>query len=177
MRQKSKQERILPGAFSHRVKAFTIIEMTVVMLLSAIVISMAYFAFELLSRRYVKYKEQSEVFYKVTLLDQLLSRDFFVSDSIKSEGEILKVYKADITSDYHFGSKYVVRQFSGQTDTFYFNVEKKELLYNQQLIADGNSMTDQLNLTLLLNGKVLEYNYIKHYSAAIRINKALNETR
>ena len=161
---------------NQKVKAFTIIEMTVVMLLSTVVISMAYFAFELLSKRYLKYKAQTEVYYKLTLLDQLLSKDFFLADSIKTDGEMLHTFQGNTICKYEFSQKYVVRQAASQTDTFYCKIQKHELLYNQQPILPGD-IVDQLNLSLLFEEKKLDYIYSKHYDAAGQINKALKQIK
>jgi hypothetical protein len=159
-----------------KVKAFTIIEMTVVMLLSTIVISMAYFAFELLSKRYVKYKAQTEVYYKLTLLDQLLSKDFFTADSIKAYGGNLRTFQGEVISDYEFVGHYILRRAANQTDTFYFQVVKHELLY-QEMPVSSDELIDQCKLNLLFENRNLEYVYSKQDGSANSINKTLRDLR
>lgn len=146
-----------------KIKAFTIIELTVVMLLSSIVISMAYFAFDILTKRYLHYKKESEIRYEMTNIQSLLSHAFFVSDSVKVSTNTLHVYTRFANIDYELLPDYIIKRDRNTIDTFHFPVVKAAYLFDNKQVDEG--IIDQLHIEMEFNGKNIPAIFSKKYSA------------
>jgi type II secretory pathway component PulJ len=154
----------------HKVKAFTIMEITVAMLLAAIVIGITYAAYSIISQSYMAYHNKNEDMEGLVRLDELLRRDFSHADTIsKVENGIL--CKIDTESiSYEFQPDYVVRH-STIIDTFKLKTSGINTLFENQPVAEINSMAeqnrlDELDLTVLFHDEKIPYYYHKQYSSA-----------
>lgn len=161
-----------------RVRAFTILELTIAMLLSAVVIGIAYTTFSIISRLYGEYNRKHEELAVILRLDELLRRDFNHAQGVylTTEGYTFKDSLQDV--QYRFTPDYVLRS-SSVTDTFKVVVQQPEAAFETQpvteevLVADSleSGRLDELHFTLLYKGTLFPCHYHKHYSSKNLINR------
>jgi Tfp pilus assembly protein PilE len=156
-------------------------EITVTMLIAAIVIGITYSAFLIMSQSYNAYHKKSEVTALLVQLDQLLKKDFIHSDSIAKiqDGILFKTGTDSIK--YEFQPNVIVR-ISTIIDTFKFKGQEINTLFENQPITEVSPLEqynriDELSLVILLNDEKIPYHYYKLYSSANlieRIDHAVN---
>lgn len=171
-----------------RLPAFTIMELTVSMLLSALVISITYTALTLVTRSYQSFSQKNEELAGLVRLDELLKRDFLAASSIyKTESGIaLPGAAPDGTQvSYAFGSEAILRRTTLVADTFKVASTAVQLLFEGQEVrqeaedqtatADGAPLEaariDEFNLELLYKEEKYPYHYDKRYSSENLINR------
>ena len=155
-----------------KLKAFTIIELTVITLLSGIVISIAYFVFFILQKQYNTYDKTGKYQLEITTLSRLLTEDFQKSDSIISSSEkSLLTYKNNIVTDYKFDVNYITRSKSSVTDTFHFNTENTVLLLDEVPVSVPGIWIDELKFETNYHQKKLSFHFYKKYAVAPFISK------
>lgn len=156
-----------------KIKAFTIIELTVVMLLSSIVISIAYFAFDMLTIKYLRYKKDNEVRYEMTNINSLLNHAFYISDSVIVTGNTIHAHIQSAVIDYELTPECILKYDRGITDTFHFPVSKMEYLYENEHITEG--IIDQAHLEMELGDKKINTVFSKKYNADFTMNRNQNQ--
>ncbi|AMR33710.1 hypothetical protein A0256_20875 [Mucilaginibacter sp. PAMC 26640] len=147
--------------------AYTIIEITITMILSAIVISITYTAFGIVSTSYHRYRDEQEGIAEVVQLDRLLKRDFTLSERVSSaaDGEVTFTVK-NLKVSYNFQPDYIIRT-SGITDTFKVASGNLSLNFEDQALRpQGDTiMLDELSFDLVYKNRSIPYIYHKRYSA------------
>ena len=145
-------------------------ELTIAMLLAAIVIGITYAAYSIISQSYIAYHNKNEDMAGLMRLDQLLKKDFSHADTLyKVENGILcKIDTANIS--YEFQPDYVVRH-STIVDTFKLKTTEIITLFENQPITEINSVMeqnrlDELDITVLFHDEKIPYYYHKQYSSA-----------
>jgi len=85
-------------------------ELTVAMLLAAIVIGITYTAFSIISQSYMAYHNKNEDMAGLVRLDELLKKDFSHADTISKieNGIVCKIDTVSVT--YEFQPEYIVRR-------------------------------------------------------------------
>jgi Tfp pilus assembly protein PilE len=154
----------------HKVKAFTIMEVTVAMLLAAIVIGITYTAYSIISQSYIAYHNKNEDMAGLVRLDELLKKDFSHADTISKveNGIVCKIDTACV--NYEFQPEYIVRH-STIIDTFKLKTTEINMLFENQPITEINNIPehnrlDEVNITVLFHDEKIPYYYHKQYSSA-----------
>lgn len=101
------------------IPSFTLMEVTVAMLLASIVISVSYAAWSLVSHAYLTYHDKNQELLSNITLCSLLEKDFDRADRvIRTEKGVDVVDQKGVIS-YYFKERLVLRnQYNLQTDTF-----------------------------------------------------------
>jgi prepilin-type N-terminal cleavage/methylation domain-containing protein len=160
-----------PGKLS----AFTMIELVVAMMISAIVISIAFYAWTLISSQLVKRQARSAAITEYTLFQRALVRDMDnaqrISDSAGSSLFLLDIDGHKVR--YAIGADRILRDLDGLTDTFRLaaRVIKRSYLY------DSLPLLSNLQLEITVNGEALLIPLQKEYTVAdqLRAQKERNE--
>src|ERR1700733_10719275 len=102
---------------ARRINAFTIIEVTIAMLLAALTIGITYSVYNIVAKTYKTYSAKNENITEFITLDHILRRDFDRADTIlkDSAGVALKISNTIIK--YKFFPNYIIRE-SSKIDTF-----------------------------------------------------------
>jgi hypothetical protein len=168
---------------NRRLPAFTILELTVSMLLAALVISITYAALQIVTRSYQSFGRKNEELAILVRLDQVLRRDISASQGVyKTEhGIVLPGAAADQASiRYEFDPEAILRKTELVTDTFKVAPAGVRLLFEgkevqQETGEDGApseaSRADELGLELLYKDEKYPYHYYKIYSSENLINR------
>ena len=148
-----------------KVNAFTIIEVTVSMLLAAISIAIAYTSYRVVSSSYQRFDTKNKNVSEFLFADKALKKDISfcsrmicIDDGISlitTEGEII----------YRFSPDYILRnQFNLRTDTLFLRSAELRSSFEQQEVFSGD-LADRTSFIATLEDKTISLTYKKDYSA------------
>jgi len=161
-----------------RVKAFTIMEISVVMLISAIVIGIAYTAFNIINQSYRSFQHKNEDVAVLIRLDELLRKDFLRANSISKTTNGIFVKTGNDSVTYEFEPDFTVRT-STIIDTFKLNVQDIFTNFEASPLTAINPVTeqnriDELDFSILFGNEKIPYYYHKQYSSTNLIERNPN---
>lgn len=148
-----------------KLPAFTLMEVTIAMLIAAIAIAITFTTYRIVGGAYFNFSKKQEMVATLTTIDKLLKKDFLNAKSIvkTADGVFLEVNKGIVT--YSFKDSYVLRdQFSLRIDTFKLQVNELNFSFEKDIVEEGKEV-DQLNFKTQLEGDFIPLQYQKTYSA------------
>lgn len=150
-----------------KVPAFTLMEVTVAMLIAAIAIAITFTAFRIVNGSYLDFNIKQNKLSDFITADKLLKRDFNLAQQIlrseEGSGIVFKTQHGII--EYRFEDQYFIRnQFSQQRDTFKMKMDAFNCLF-EGAIAQQGQLIDQLSFQLEVGGLGIPVQYQKLYSA------------
>jgi hypothetical protein len=152
----------------HKINAFTIMEVTIAMLLTAIVIGITYTVYIMVAREYNAYVVKHEKLSTILQFDRNLRRDVLLSLSICPADSGIRFIKNRDTVFYEIKHDYIVRN-SLKKDTFKMDVSILNLRFEGADVSTtaGNDTTlvDEINLNIRLENTPVIYTYRKQYSS------------
>lgn len=139
-----------------KIKAYTILEVTVAMLLSAICITICYTAYTIIGNYYEKFQQKNQKADALTSLKHVMTRDAFKSRLMWRTEDGIALEKEDHTMiSYQFGANVILRKFSEQhIDTFKLVCENWESYFEGKYIAD-EKVIDRLYFEVRLDPHIL----------------------
>lgn len=152
----------------YRIAAFTIMEMTVAMLLAALTVGITYTAYRMISRSYQSYDEKNQRLSVFIRVDQLLKKEVERADRMERtiDGIALDDIGGRIT--YHFTPGYILReQYSLERDTFYVTGQDLHTFFEGKEITQEGQLLDQVSWTASIESGHFPLIYTKKYSAAV----------
>jgi Tfp pilus assembly protein PilW len=153
----------------NRIPAFTIMELTVAMLISAIVIGLMYSAYAIISKSYLSFVDRNNNASTLAFLDRRLSRDIDKAEIIWRDSNTVTMRSNKDTVIYRFRADRVIRQklladtFKVSTDGLSTSFESVPVDGNQS--NTGEKKIDDLQIVLLAEGQKIPYHYHKTYSS------------
>lgn len=153
----------------NRIPAFTIMELTVAMLISAIVIGLMYSAYAIISKSYLSFVDRNNNASTLAFLDRRLSRDIDKAEFIWRDSNTVTMRSNKDTVIYRFQADRVIRQ-KLLADTFKVNTDGLSTSF-ESVPVDGNQSNtgekkiDDLLIVLLAEGQKIPYHYHKTYSS------------
>ncbi len=164
-----------------KVKAFTIIEITISMLIAALVIGIAYTAYTIVNKSYLSYNNKHEEMAVLLRINELMTKDFDHADIIEKSDSGLTIIRGSNMINYVFTPDYIVHT-AGIVDTFKVKTQEISTLFENQPITntgmdEEQNRVDELNITIVYQNKMFPYHFFKHYSSADlfqRKNNAIN---
>jgi prepilin-type N-terminal cleavage/methylation domain-containing protein len=153
-----------------KLRAFTIIELIIVMLISSVVITIAYTGLGVFYRQYTQFKHTQEAVSQTLLLDRLLTLDFSNCNYVeKKEGGITCVY-ADKEIAYQLTDEYILRTEKQTADTFFMPNLRYQTFFLQEEVYMAEKMIDELGIDYLHSEENLHVSYTKKYAADALLN-------
>lgn len=159
-----------------RLPAFTIMEVTITMLLAAIIIAMTYTAYSIVTRAYDSYHDKNSERAVLIQLDKILRRDFERATMIgRTEREVVFTRADSTVIKYDFNANYITR-ISMAKDTFLIKATTPSTKFegndvNEEVAEPEKSRIDELAFAVYLDGSNLNYHYSKIYSSADLIER------
>lgn len=150
-----------------KIKAYTLMEVVVAMLLSAICISICYTALEIVSGSYSSYRKKNEEIDNLLSLKNVLEKDFMKAVHILKNENGLMIEQDSVKRLYEFGANKVIRHSDSlYTDTFKVaNIDVKFFFEGNEVLE--NDTIDQVNIDInLATRQKINLMVNKHYSAA-----------
>lgn len=156
------------GDFS--VKAFTITEAVIGMVVTGIIIAIVFVIFTITSERLLDFKEQNTSIMDLNRINYALEKDIFESSGIVGEDEML-LFKSHAASPvvYKINEDYMLRTAGDFNDTFRINVRS---VYIDTLASKSGRLLYQ-RLKIKLKGSKEEYtvSFYKKIHTADLINR------
>ena len=148
-----------------KLPAFTIMEVTIAMLVAGIAIAITFTAYRIVSGAYLNFGRKQEKVAAVTLLDKLLKTDVRQASRVLKTEDGLSLQLEQGLIRYSFTDTTVLRnQFTLRTDTFKLVVKDLGFSFEQHS-AEEEGLVDQLGFKVVLAGDVVPLQYQKLYSA------------
>jgi len=153
----------------NRIPAFTIMELTVAMLISAIAIGLMYSAYAIISKSYLSFVDRNSKTSTLALLDRRLNRDIDKAEIICRDSNTVTMRSNKDTVIYRFLADRVIRQklladtFKISTESFITSFESVPVDGNQS--NTGEKKIDDLQIVLLTDEQKIPYHYHKSYSS------------
>jgi len=148
-----------------KVPAFTLMEVTISMLIAAIAIGVTYTAYHIVSVTYQNYIKKQDQVAVYILADHLLKQDFGQARQITRTADGLILGLAGGQVRYEFNADYILRdQFSLRTDTFKLPAKQILISFEGQQSGAG-AQVDRLELQTAVQGEDLALVYQKIYSS------------
>jgi len=154
----------------YQVKAFTIMEMTVAMLISAVVIAFTYTAYSILSRSYITFVRKNNDMEAIIQLDRLFRKDVSRAAAVYRTENGIALKDSSNTISYEINEIGVIRK-AIVSDTFKVQVSQSLATFENRPIATsaddtGANLIDDFSFTLLFRNEKIPYHYHKTYSSA-----------
>ena len=149
------------------VKAFTILELTITMMISAILITLTFIIYGIVSRSYQSYSKKNDEVLVMLTLDKLLKRDFSRAERIERKDSTIWIINRIDTARYAFGAGFIVRT-RGIIDTFRVNHQQLETKFEgqvPQVNPDSVIFQDELYFAIYYHDQVIPFHYYKQYSS------------
>ncbi len=153
----------------HNIKAFTILEMTVSMLVAGIVIGITYTVYIIVIKSFGSFQAKNEDMQVIIRVDQLLRKDIAKADLVFKTNNGIAVQSGGQTISYDFEPDYLLRT-AGIVDTFKVKIQAVNTFFEnipitEQAETEEQNRLDDLSFTLLYQEEKIPYHYHKQYSA------------
>ncbi|MCW8311106.1 type II secretion system GspH family protein [Sphingobacterium sp. InxBP1] len=150
---------------NRKLKAFTLLELTIAMLISAISIGMAFYMFQYFQQLFLAQQKQRQERFSYSLLKHLLQQDIDRAVWLKSDVNGLICVSGKGRISYEFDAQYIVRhQYDSHQDTFQIaTIDFDTTARLENLPMDD--LTDHLSLRIKFEDNEHRFEYNKTYSA------------
>lgn len=158
-----------------KVSGYTLIEITVAMLITTIVIGTTYAIYSVIARSFHGFNIKNDRIAVAETLDHTIRRDFDKADTILKDTAGIAIATGDQRIKYIFSPGYVIR-ISTKPDTFAVSADsivtrfQSAPLYDMNSNAEANRI-DELDFSLRLEDKKIPYHYYKLYSSENLIHR------
>ncbi|KQR70894.1 hypothetical protein [Pedobacter sp. Leaf176] len=149
-----------------KIKAYTLMEVTIAMLLSAICISICYSAYGIIGSYYRTFQLKNETADAALSLRHVLEKDFLKSKLVLSTDSGLMMQQDSSTILYTFREKAILRELPElHTDTFKISYSGLQFFFEGEILEQKDTV-DRMDLEILLDkAAVAKIRVEKKYSA------------
>lgn len=151
-----------------KLKAFTISELVVSMILTGIVISIAVTLLFMVKSQFVTFQEKNKTLYELNLFKTLLNKDFEKAEGIIWDETELSFKGSSTKLTYIFDEEYIVRNQSQLIDTFLLRISDVNTL-----LLDNNLVVD-FSFDIESHNKVYSVHFRKQYAPSTIMNHLSN---
>ncbi|RZJ76966.1 MAG: hypothetical protein EOO45_00350 [Flavobacterium sp.] len=150
----------------HKLSAYTLMEITVAMLLSAIVISVCYTAYGLIDNYYQTFRLKNESQDQALTLRHVLNQDFASHSIIIARDNGIELIGDSIGVTYMFEQGLVLREIKNvHTDTFRLSPSSLILKFDGKEIEVGDTINELDFFVRIDKGVEIPMNFRRVYSA------------
>lgn len=132
-----------------RLKAYTVMELMVVSMLSVLTVVAAINVIEMFQQQFASYEEDTSIALQLSNLQVLLQEDFFNSNQIERFENSLAFSFPDHTVRYQIDSDFIVREINtswSKRDTSFLTVENMLTHFNQKEVLKGSVSALQISI-------------------------------
>ncbi|MEM8909620.1 MAG: hypothetical protein AAGD05_17360 [Bacteroidota bacterium] len=147
-------------------KAFTILELLVVVLLTSLIVLMAMSILQIIQQQYTDFEAEHRDALSLNEFQVLLRTDFIQSDYVQMDDYHLAIQYPTHQVHYQMAPDFIIRTIMHQyerRDTFLLQVEQLTASFQGQ--PQTNGWLDFLSMTLVVEGERLPLAFRKQYSA------------
>jgi len=149
-----------------KLKAFTVIEMIVALILVAIVVSIAFAALSLTNKQLYSFQRRSSTMSDYRLLQNALSQDIRHAERVTGQARTLRCTKDRWQVLYTFEDSVIIRQDTAlSTDSFFFKVDAVFMGFEGALQQEEGGLIDEIRLFLKQKKEAFIVHQRKSYDA------------
>lgn len=149
--------------YRNKLNAFTIPELLVAMLVSAIVLIAVLYGFQLVSGLLVSTQKRSMATTNGAILYSSLNNDVARADSILRRGDTLLFYSHTLRVRYYTDSSRIIRSQPPRLDTLGTNVTINSVTFHPEV----DRFVTAITLAISINGRPSTYTFEKQYDTAL----------
>lgn len=144
-----------------KLKAFSVLEATFSLLVSAIIIGLIYVLFDVLSYRIEKFKQENELTSDLSRFSSVFRHDLFGSDEICLTDRNMAL-KGDYFNEvqYHFGDSLLIRSQKQFLDTFHLRISMPKI--DTILYKSNTRQLQRLNFKILFEEQQASISFHKN---------------
>ncbi|HEY2582443.1 MAG TPA: hypothetical protein VGI43_11590 [Mucilaginibacter sp.] len=162
----------------NRVKAFTILEVTITMLIAGLLIGITYMSYSIIVKSYHSFTLKNDEMTILVSLDHLLKRDFERAEIIVKDQDGIVLTSNDKVIKYKFKADYIIRS-GAKIDTFKVQTQNVSTTFENVEISEvqetgEQNRIDELGFTILFQDQKIPYHYHKLYSSVNLIQRNPN---
>lgn len=148
-----------------KVKAFTLFEVTISMLITGLIIGITYAAYQIISVNYSAYIAKQHNISNLNSLDNILKRDVLFCDLIVKSEDKITLLSSGISVSYEFSDSLIQRTSTVKTiDSFHLNIDS--LRFNViGVTVDNEDIIDEIFINGNTGKKNIVLGFKKKYSA------------
>ncbi len=152
-----------------KLRAFTLMELLVGMIISSIVISFGYAAYTLIYKQFISYRHTKEKVMELAQFDQVLSNDLLRAEVVYFHENALQFFQKNAirTLQYNFYDDLILRKENELTDTFKISQAQLKMHF---LLPDKQLFLDQLSFDTDVFGEKEHFTFDKTYSSETLMN-------
>lgn len=156
-----------------KLRAFTMIELLVAMVISALVIGFCYLAYSMAQRNYTEFRSASGRINESAKLQNLLFFDVGNCERIMgADRELLFLFEKNKSVTYLFQERSVVRIDGAARDTLSAEVKEIACRYTQkEMSGNERQIIDEISFILSLQGEEETFRYYKSYPADVLLQQ------
>jgi len=161
-----------------KVKAFTILEVTITMLITGLLIGITYTSYSIVVQSYKAFSVKNDEIAVLVTLDHLLKRDFDKAEIIYKTQDGLMFKQDNQIVNYEFMPDYILRS-SARIDTF--KVQTQAIIttfvnmpINEVQETEEQNRVDGLGFTIIYKTEQIPYLYHKQYSSVTLMQRTTN---
>ena len=152
-----------------KLRAFTILEIIIAMLISAILVGMTYTAYTIISKSYLDFIIKNKQMETAIQLDRLLKKDFYSAKKISRDNDGIQLQTDSIPVTYVFNPDFITRT-QLITDTFKVRMVTWSTSFESRPLGDifpqdEQNQLDDLELHIIVQNEKIPYHYHKQYSS------------
>jgi Tfp pilus assembly protein PilE len=160
------------------VKAFTLMEVAITMLITALLIGLAYTSYGIIVKSYRSFVTKNDGIQELVSLDHVLARDFDRAELVIKDNDGIILKNTQHSIKYSFSPTFIIRE-ALRTDTFNVQIQDLQTSFEHVPIievqeTEEQNRIDELSFTLLFQNEKIPYHYGKRYSAANLIQRNPN---
>lgn len=155
-----------------KIKAYTLLEVTIAMLLSAICIAICYSAYDIVGKYYASFQQKNQTADVVLSLRHVMQRDFLKSNTVLKSEEGVELQLDDSSKIYYiFNSDAILRKMNeAHTDTFKLKSNEVNFFFEGHEVIEPDTI-DELRFKMILDQRTaVPIQLNKTYSAANLFN-------
>ena len=162
----------------HKVKAYTIMEVTITMMVAAILIGITYTSYSIVVKSYGSFTSKNNDMGELITLDHLVNRDFDQAKIIRKDSAGFSFVKDSALVRYEFSADYILRK-AAKIDTFKIKNRDVNASFESVPLTELRDQADQniidaLDFVLMYQKDTIGYHYHKTYSSENLIEKKSN---
>lgn len=158
-----------------KIRAITVLEVMISLIISSIVISLAYQSFQIIKQINIKYSDTRSNEESFLAFDKVFAKDFQFSEAVSWKGNnVISCNLAEREILYHFNEAEIIREINGITDTFFVKNDTGFNFLPVQGISEA-PLIESVEMETVIGENENQFTYIKTYSPDIIIRNKLSE--
>lgn len=144
----------------YTIKAFSVMEAVIGMVVTAVVIGIAYVLFSIVSERMENFRIQNLVIGDVNRFTYSVNKDIFESETlVQKENELIFKLISDSIITYSINENYIIRKNNTFVDTFNFSIQ--DVKFDTIRDANKQNVFQRVDVNVNSNAEKIRFKFFK----------------